>query len=216
MKTVVCLPTYNEEESLQEMIDQIRGLGFDLFVVDAGSGDQTVAIAQQNRVPVYQRDGKGKGWGVRKAIAVAKQQGFDNLVLIDCDCTYPPQSIPDLLTHLPAYDMAVGQRRITDIPKRNRLPNKFFTAFVNLLFGSRLRDVNSGMRVFKVEGMPPLDAEEFEVEAQMTIRALKKKLKIKEVPIEYRVRKGETKVRVRDGFVILWGILKEKFGGCDG
>lgn len=211
MKTVVCLPTYNEEESLQEMIEQIRQTGLDLFVVDDHSTDRTPEIAKRNGVPLYLRDGAGKGWGVRKAVQVAKEGGFDNLVLIDCDCTYPPRFIPQLLRHLPECDMVVGQRPIRAIPRLNRIPNRFFTGLVNLLFFASLKDVNSGMRVFKVAKMPALDAEKFDIEAQMTIRAIKSGLKIREVPIDYFERKGKTKVRLKDGLIILFGILKERF-----
>ncbi|OGQ48560.1 MAG: hypothetical protein A3H42_06910 [Deltaproteobacteria bacterium RIFCSPLOWO2_02_FULL_46_8] len=211
MKTVVCLPVYNEEESLQDMIDQIREVGFDLFVVDEHSKDKTLEIAEKNRVPVYQRDGSGKGWGVRKAVEVAKKMGYDNLALIDCDCTYPPKYIPELLKYLPEYDMAIGKRAISDIPRLNRLPNKFFNFLINMLFLSSLKDVNSGLRVIKLDQIPDLDAEKFDIEAQITIRALKKGLRIKEIPIEYLERKGKPKVRVKDGLVILFRIIRERF-----
>lgn len=211
MKTVVCLPIYNEEESLQDMIDQIREIGFDFFIVDEHSKDKTLEIAKKNGVPVYQRDGSGKGWGVRKAVEVAKKMGCDNLALIDCDCTYPPKYISELLKYLPEYDLIIGKRAIGDIPKLNRLPNKFFNFLINMLFLSSLKDVNSGLRVIKLDKIPDLDAEKFDIEAQITIRALKKGLKIKEVPIEYLERKGKPKVRVKDGLVILSRIIKERF-----
>lgn len=212
MRTVVCLPTYNEQESLQEMIRQIREIGSDLFIVDEHSKDKTLEIARQNNVPAYQREGSGKGCGVRKAIEIAKHQGYDNLVLIDCDCTYPPQSIPALLQYLPQYDMVVGWRKRENISPLNRFGNWFHTFWVNLLFFSTLKDINSGLRIFKLDKMPPLDAEKFDIEAQITTRALKNKLKIKEVPVDYLTRKGNTKVRMfKDGFIILSRIVRERF-----
>jgi len=71
MKTLVCLPTYNEIKSVEPMIDRIRNIGLDLILCDQNSTDGTVEKAGSKSVPVYQRDGYGKGWGVRKALEVA-------------------------------------------------------------------------------------------------------------------------------------------------
>lgn len=212
MKTVVCLPTYNEEESLQTMIDEMRALNLNLFIVDEHSMDKTLKIAQKNNVPAYQRDGSGKGWGVRKAIEIAKKEGYENLALIDCDCTYPPKYIPQLAKYLTEFDMVVGRRKTDNMPLLNRLGNKVYTYLVNVLFFSNLKDINSGLRIFKLNRMPYLDAEKFDIEVQITTRALKNKLTIKEIPIEYFQRKGNTKVRmIKDGFIILSRIFKERF-----
>src|SRR3989344_9270215 len=84
MKAVVCLPTRNEKDSIQLMIDSITKLGLPLFISDESSTDGTIAIAEKNNVPVYQRDGSGKGYGMKKAGEGARQLGYDVLVTIDC------------------------------------------------------------------------------------------------------------------------------------
>lgn len=212
MKTLVCLPTKNEAQSIESMIKRIKALGFKPFVIDENSKDGTIEIAKKNKVKVYQRDGLGKGFGVRKALQVAKKHGYDILVLIDCDTTYPPEEIPKLLKHIPKYDMVVGVRPLSKIKLLHRLPNLFHTMLINLLYNGHLKDINSGLRAIKISKMPMLSAQGFDIEAQMSIRALKKGLKIKEIPINFRrKRKGKEKIRIKDGFVILWRIIKEKF-----
>jgi len=210
MKPVVCLPTRNELDSIQIMIDEIKALKYDLFISDENSTDGTIEIAKKNKIPVYQRDGSGKGYGVIKALEIAKKNGYDTLILIDCDCTYPTKNIPELLKYMPKYDMVVGRRKMGHVKLLHRLPNMFHTGTINILFDGKLKDINSGLRAFKVDKFK-LDAGGFDIEAQISTRALKKKLKIKEVPIEYKERRGDSKIRIKDGFIILWRILKERF-----
>lgn len=211
MRIVVCLPTRNEIDSIKIMIDEIKKLGYDLFISDENSTDGTIDIAKKNKVPVYQRDGSGKGCGVKKAIEIALKKGYDILVLIDCDCSYPPTYITEILKYIPEYDLVIGKRLMKDIRFLHRLPNIIHSLAINLLYGSKLKDINSGLRAFKVNKINDVDAKGFDIEAQITIKALKKKLKIKEVPIKYRRRVGKSKIRIKDGFIILWRIIIEKF-----
>ncbi|HLC65149.1 MAG TPA: glycosyltransferase family 2 protein [Candidatus Nanoarchaeia archaeon] len=212
MKAVVCLPTRNEAESIQEMIDSIKRLGYDLFIADSNSTDGTQEIARKNKVEVYQRDGVGKGYGIRKAVEVASSKGYDVLVLLDCDKTYPPEEIPGMLEFFPEYDVVLGVRDMKEISFTHRLANIFHTQMINLFYGGHLHDINTGMRAFKVEKYKGLlTAKGFDIEAQMSLLALKKKMKIKEIPVRYLKRAGESKIRVSDGFLIAWRIIRDRF-----
>lgn len=213
MKTLVCLPTKNEKDSVQVMIDRIRKLNLDLIICDEQSDDGTLEIASNNSVAVYQRDGNGKGRGVIKALEVASKLNYDFLVLIDCDCSYPPEYILKLLDFLPGHDMVVGIRDMSSIQFSHKLVNIFHTSIINLLFIANLKDINSGLRVLRVNKFFGLiDAKGFDIEAQITTLALKNRLKIKEVPIEYRKRRGKSKIKAFDTFVIFRTIMKERFG----
>ena len=213
MKPIVCLPTRNEKENVQVMIGHIKSLGYGLFISDANSTDGTIEIAKKNKVPVYQRDGEGKGFGIRKALQIAKEKGYGILVLIDCDQTYPAEYIPVMIQHIEkeGYDMVVGARSLKEIKPFHRLPNKMHTLAINLLYGSRLKDINSGLRAFKVNKFKRFVSKGFDIEAEITVKALKNRLKIKEIPVEYKKRVGHSKIKVKDGFLILWRIIKERF-----
>ena len=216
MKPVVCLPTRNEKDSIQIMIDRIKKLKLPLFISDENSTDGTIAIAEKNKVPVYQRDGKGKGYGMQKAVEVAKKLGYDVLVTIDCDCTYPTERIPELLKLIDSgAGMAIGVRNMKNIRPLHRLPNLVHTWAINLLyfrwFGNSLHDINSGMRAFRLDRIKPFRSKGFDIEAEITIRAIKDGLKIREIPVEYEKRVGESKIRVKDGVTILMRIIKERF-----
>ena len=212
MKSCVVLPTKNEEESIAYMIDEIKKLSLPVIVVDEHSTDKTGEIAKSKGVEVFQREGSGKGAGIITAVKIADKKGYDIIVLIDCDSTYPPKYIPELLSHMNECDMAIGSRKMTDVKFLHRLPNIIHTQAINLLYNSRLHDINSGLRAFKVKKMLGLlNATGFDIEAQITAKALKHKFKIREIPIEYNKRLGSSKIRIKDGFVILSRIIKERF-----
>lgn len=212
MKACVILPTKNEEESIGYMIDEISKLNLPIIVVDEHSRDKTIEIAKSRNAEVYQRQGSGKGAGVISAVNIAEKNGYDVMVLIDCDATYPPKYIPEILSHMKENDMVIGVRQMSHVRFLHRLPNIIHTKLINLLFNARLNDINSGLRGIKLKKFHGLlNAEGFDIEAEMTIEALKHKLKIKEVPITYNKRLGSSKIRIKDGFVILLRILKERF-----
>jgi hypothetical protein len=149
---------------------------------------------------------------------VAKKLGFDILVTIDCDCTYPAEKILDLLRAIDeGAGMVIGVRNMKNIRPLHRLPNKLHTLAINLLFfrflgsGNWLHDINSGMRAFRLDKIRAFRSKGFDIEAEITIRAIKDGLKIREIPVEYEKRVGESKIRIKDGFSILVEIVKERF-----
>ena len=111
--------------------------------------------------------------------------------------------------------MAIGVRNMKNIRPLHRLPNLVHTWAINLLyfrwFGNSLHDINSGMRAFRIDKLRPFRSRGFDIEAEITVRAIKDGLKIKEIPVEYEKRVGESKIRIKDGFTILMRIIKERF-----
>ncbi len=214
IKIGIALVAKNEEESIAYMIDKLRKSGYeDIYVVDEQSKDKTKEIAESLSVTVYQREGKGFGCGLKSALKIAVTRGYDYIVRVDCDGSYPPEEIPKLVQYAQKYDLVAGIRDINKIRWLHRLPNLFHTMMTNILFNGKLHDVNSGMKLINVKKFYNLlDADGFDLEVQMSIRALKKGYLIKEVPINYKERFGGTsKIRIKDGFLILWRIIKERF-----
>jgi len=210
MKAVVCLPTKNEALSVARMVQAIRSLGLEVFLVDERSTDQTAAIAAEHGVPVFQRDGHGKGWGVRKAVEVAAARGDDVLVLIDCDCSYDPADIPRVLEAMEHHATVIGRRPMCEISWPHRLVNYLHTGTVNMLFGARLHDINSGLRALRVRAYAQgLTAEGFDIEAQLTTSALRRGLSVAEAPVHYHKRVGRSKIRAWDTVNILRRIFTE-------
>ncbi len=212
MRAIVCLPTRNECDSISLMVKKVKKLRLPVFVSDEHSTDGTIEIARKLKVPVYQRTCSGKGCGVQTALNIAKKKDYDILVLIDCDNTYPVEDIPKLLSLMKNYDMVVGERKFGNVPFVNRIGNFVHIWAINLLFFTRLKDINSGLRAMKVNKFAGIiDAKNFDIEAQITCRALKRGFKVKEIPINYHTRTGESKLRLMDGISIFWRIIIERF-----
>ena len=134
------------------------------------------------------------------------------MVLIDCDSTYPVELIPKMLSILKPKTMIVGARPMNSIIFVHRIGNLIHSQSINLLFGSKLTDANSGLRAFWVDDLAgKVDANGFDIEVDMTIKALKQGIKIKEIPIEYKARVGRSKILLTDGLRILFKIFKERF-----
>lgn len=213
-KVAIALITKNEEQNVGSMIERIRKAGFkDLYIVDERSTDRTGEIARKKNVKVYQRKGLGFGCGIISAIDIAYKKGYDYIVRLDCDGTYPPEEIHKLLEFIPEYDMVASYRGWKNIKLLHRFPNMFFTYLAGILFGFHINDINSGMKAIKVKKFHGvLDAPGFDLEAQMTLRAIKKRYKIKNVRINFRERtKGRSKIKISDGVLILKRIIKERF-----
>ena len=211
MRPLVCLPTYNEIKSIDAMADRIGAIGLDFIICDQDSTDGTIERARERGIPVYPRDGFGKGWGVRKALEAARERGCDVLVMIDCDCTYFPEDIPAVLAGMEDRDMIVGIRSMRDVRFSHRLVNHIHTGLVNRLFGGRFHDINSGLRAMRVEKFAGvLTAEGFDIEAQITANAARNGWRIGEVPVRYGTRIGRSKIRARDTFRIIRRIWTER------
>jgi len=213
-KIAIALITKNEEQNIAPMIDRIRKAGFkDIYVVDEHSTDKTAEISEKKGVKVYQRKGIGFGCGIRSAIDIACNKGYDYIIRLDCDGTYPPEEIHKLLESCPEYDLVAGCREFKNIKLLHRYPNILFTKLANFLFNCNIQDINSGMKAIKVAKFHYLlDADGFDLEAQLSLRAIKKGYKIKNVKINFSEReKGESKIKISDGFLILKRIIMERF-----
>ena len=211
LRTLVCLPAYNEELAIAGMIASIREQGWEVMVSDGGSADRTVEIAEKLDVMVLSRPGKGKGFGMSQSLKYAFSLGYDVAVFIDCDGTYPVLQIKHLVEKISDCDMAVGARKMQSIVLLNRAANYLFTGLINILFTARLKDTQSGLRALRVNKFQNfISATSFDVEAELTCKAIKKGYAIKEVVIDYYPRIGKSKVAFKDAFLILFRILRCK------
>ena len=137
---------------------------------------------------------------------------------MDCDRTYPIEYIEQCaVAAKEGYDLVNAGRRMSDIRMLNRLPNMFHTLLARMLYGGRITDVNSGMKLMKIDkflGKITTDGNDSTV--QTVIAALKNKYRIKEIKVPYNDRHGDasrgiSKIRYRDGILIMWRIIRDRF-----
>lgn len=217
MKVTVVVPTLNEEKGIANVVSDFRKLGFEVLVVDGGSKDRTREIAEQSGAKVILQTGKGKGNAVADAFKLLES---DVVVLVDGDGSYPAEEVFRLLEPIEKgiADHVIGNRFHSyekgAFTRLNLLGNKILNFFFRFAYGVSLNDILSGYRALRKEVYKNVEIQKsgFEVEVELTVETLAKGFRVAEVPISYRKRAGETKLRpIRDGFRIgraIYGMLK--------
>jgi hypothetical protein len=216
-RIAVLVPCYNEELSVAEVVlgfrEQLPGAAVHVF--DNNSTDRTVERAREAGALVHSVRRQGKGHVVQ---AMFHQVEADLYVMVDGDGTYPAAAVHRLIAPVLAgeADMVVGSRlhelSHSEFKAANRLGNRIFRGIVRLGFGARLTDILSGYRAFSrpfVKGVP-LFGGGFEIETELTIKALERGWRILEVPVDlvHRPAGSHSKIRLlRDGMLILNMIL---------
>lgn len=205
MKEVcILIPTLNEEETIGEIIRAFKSEGFEnIFVIDGNSTDSTRAIAAREGAHVEIQRGKGKGAAVKHAFELIEA---DIIVMIDGDGTYLPSEVRKLLDPIvnDEADHVIGNRFAYGgaFTRLHRLGNWVLNKIFGFGYGVKLKDILSGYRALTRESVKKLDLQRtgFEVETEMAIESVKKGLRIKEVPIRYEERRGQSKLNfLRDG-----------------
>jgi glycosyltransferase involved in cell wall biosynthesis len=205
MKEVsIIIPAYNEEESIGETLDQVKGAmdqsGFahEIIVVDDGSTDGTARIARERGVKLLQHPSNlGYGASLKAGIRRAR---YAVIAITDADGSYPSWKIPALLESIDEYDMVVGARvgERVSIPLMRRPAKWLLTRLANYLVGKEIPDLNSGLRVFKKEialAFFRILPSGFSFTATITLALLANDYLVKFVPIDYYPRGGRSKIR---------------------
>jgi glycosyltransferase involved in cell wall biosynthesis len=215
-RIAILIPCLNEEQTIGQVVQEFKVElpEAKIYVVDNDSTDNSVAEAQAAGASVMTEKRRGKGYVVQ---TMFQKVDADVYVIVDGDGTYPASKVHDLISPIQSdeADMVVGSRTAdaTSIfHPLNRLGNKFYQYVINFIFGTRLSDILSGYRSFNrkfVKGLP-LFVTGFEVETELTIKALQRGYRIDEVPVALRPRPAGSRSKIRvinDGMKILLTIL---------
>ncbi|MFX0203987.1 MAG: glycosyltransferase family 2 protein [Candidatus Hodarchaeota archaeon] len=224
-ETAIVIAALNEEEGIGPTLKEIESTVNDpfLLVVDGNSVDRTASIAKElgSEVLLQDRDTAGKGSAIAQALNHIDRD-MQYIVFIDADYTYPAENIPKMIKILeenPDVGMVIGNRFDTKFNFRKAINSRLFfgnrlIAFAqNLLNGVKLCDPLSGLRVVRgnlLRNWNP-KSKHFDIEVEMNYYIEKTGYKIREIPIQYRHRLGEKKLKLRDGFPILKRIVIESF-----
>lgn len=153
MRTLVIIPAYNEEESLETTVAKLTATApeVDYLVVNDGSADHTVDICRAHGYPFLDLTcNLGLAGAFQAGIKYAYRHGYDCAIQFDADGQHLPQYIPDLVCALEHADIAIGSRFV-DQPKGTSLRmfgSNIIQSAIKLTTGETIHDPTSGMRAF--------------------------------------------------------------------
>jgi glycosyltransferase involved in cell wall biosynthesis len=227
VKLSVIMPVYNEEDTLAEILSQVRAVDLqnvdkEIIVVDDGSTDGSRDIlareAEAGDLRVFHHEeNRGKGAAVRTAI---EQASGDMILIQDADLEYDPRDYSTLTQPIVEGRVAVvyGSRFLG--PRKamlfwHMLGNKILTLTTNVLYNAILSDMETCYKCFRADVLKdiPLHARRFDFEPEVTAKVLKRGHRIFEVPISYYGREYDEgkKITWRDAPIAFWTLIKYRF-----
>ena len=226
-KLSIIIPVYNEVNSLEQLVGMVEEVDFcgcekEIILVDDASTDGSKDLLKKmegKHTVLYHEKNKGKGAAIRTAIEKATG---DIIVIQDADLEYSPKDYNNLLPFLleDKADVVYGSRFLnTDNNKtfmlKNLIGNKVLTIMTNILFGSKITDMETCYKAFKKEIIKSftIKSDRFDFEPEITAKVLKKKARLKEVPISYSGRGHEEgkKIGWKDGVHAIMALIKFRF-----
>jgi glycosyltransferase involved in cell wall biosynthesis len=216
----VFIAAFNEEEGIGATISELsENINANrILVIDGHSYDRTVDVAKENGAEIFFQDGKGKGDALAKAVQCMNSD-VEYVVITDADFTYPAEYVPEMIQILennPQVGMVCGNRfskqaEGSAFQGRFTFGNKLLAFAHSFLNGINLKDPLTGLRVLRADILRSwiIKSKGFDIEVELNHQVRKQGFETIEVPIEYRERLGEKKLKMKHGATILKRILFE-------
>jgi len=227
MKVSIIIPAYNEEATIEEIILKVRavtlpeGTTREIIIVNDGSKDRTADIlgrfTGQKDTTVVHQNNQGKTGALLTGL---KHATGDIFLVQDADLEYDPAEHPSLLAPILNGETQVvyGSRFLGTIKSMefvNRFANNISNRTINLLYGSKITDINTCYKVFTRQAFEGITirGNHFSMDTEVTVKFLLKGYTIKEVPISYvaRSRAEGKKIKWSTALVMYWQIIKYRF-----
>jgi dolichol-phosphate mannosyltransferase len=233
MKIFVTIPTYNERENIEVLIQDILSLGrgIEVVVADDDSPDGTWKVAEElsHSNPavhlLHRKENRGRGSAGKDAFHYALTEGADLIIEMDGDLSHSPQFIPSLIEGTQYFDVVIGSRYVQggkDMRTSGvrKVISRVSNWYARTVLGLPIIDCNSGFRCFKkqvLEAINPLSLKSTgpSIVHELLYKAYKKGFTIGEIPIQFFEReKDRSKLTftrlLRGWYMILkirWGLI---------
>lgn len=194
---MIVVPARNEAPRVGRVVAELRAVlpGVPILVVENGSSDATAAVASDAGAEVLTSE-PGYARALRAGFAAALLRNPPWIAQLDADEQHPAAALPGLLAALAEADLVVGSRFMGDagypVPLPRRAANHALAAWASVCAGRRLRDVTSGLRAWRPSALATLLADwpEEMADANLLVRAVRRGLRVRELPVRMRARTG--------------------------
>ncbi|MFM7232861.1 MAG: polyprenol monophosphomannose synthase [bacterium] len=219
MEKLVIVPTYNERENIDLLLERLLALpfGLEVLVVDDGSPDGTADLVKawrerEPRVHLLQRPGKmGLGSAYRDGFRYALSHGAEYIFEMDADFSHDPDAIGSFLEAAKDADIVLGSRYLHGVtvvnwPLSRLILSYSANLYTRIVTGMPLMDATGGFKCFRrraLEGirLDRVRTEGYGFQIEMSFRCWKRGFRIKEIPIVFVDRRaGVSKMNKR----IIW------------
>ncbi len=236
MKLSIVIPVFNEQDTIESVLQRVASVslpcGKEIIVVDDGSSDTTKskiknqkAKGKENISMIEHEKNMGKGAAIRSGI---KKATGDYILIQDADLEYNPEEIPKLLrpilkptthnaqrtTHLAVYGSRFMNGR-PPMPLLYYLGNAFLTTITNLLYHTRLTDMETGYKLLPAAFAKTISWKStgFDIEPEITAQLVHAGIRIIEVPIQYhgRTHLAGKKLTIKDAVGAITTLIRQKF-----
>jgi dolichol-phosphate mannosyltransferase len=239
VRTLVCVPTYQEAANVDRFLRAVRASApdADLLVCDDNSPDGTGELAEQTgaelgRVQVLHRPGKeGLGAAYREGFRWGLDQGYDVIIQMDCDFSHDPAMIPTLLDAVAdGVDCAIGSRYVPGgstpgWPLHRRMLSRYGNRYTAGVLRLGIKDATGGFRAYRASTLETIDidstrANGYAFQSEVALRMVQAGLRLEEIPItfvdrEYGTSKMSVKIMAESmARVTTWGI-RSRLGRAD-
>ena len=218
-RIAVLIPCFNEEATIAKVVTDFKSVLPDavIYVYDNNSTDNSVSLAAAAGAVVRHEYRQGKGNVIRRMFREIDAEAY---IMVDADDTYPAENAGAMVNLVLARhaDMVIGDRLSSTYETENKrrfhnFGNNLVRSSINQLFHTSIRDIMTGYRAFSYEFVKtfPVLSSGFEIETEMTIHAIDRKMQIETVVVEYRDRPegSESKLNtIPDGIKVLRTIVK--------
>jgi dolichol-phosphate mannosyltransferase len=223
--SLVVIPTYNEAESIGEVLSGLKNLDVDVLVIDDGSPDGTADIVRMHAIEVIEREGKqGLGSAYRTGFSIGIQRGYTYIIEMDADGSHQVQDLEKMLEWIGSADLLIGSRWVTDGAIQNwsrfrEYLSKSANTYAKLLLSLGVKDTTSGFRIYTTALLKKMEvltirSEGYCFQIEMTRRAISRGGSIAEIPITFVERTyGKSKMSFAIALeavvrITAWGALR--------
>ncbi|WP_419173391.1 polyprenol monophosphomannose synthase [Halobacteriovorax sp.] len=226
-KTLIIIPTFNEIDNIERMIDTIftKYPSVSLLIIEDGSPDGTADVVKRkmetnDQLHIIERTGKlGLGTAYITGFKWALENGYDFVFEMDCDFSHDPDSVKDLLAAAQENDLVIGSRyidgiRIINWPFRRLLLSYCASIYTRFVTGIPVLDTTGGFKCFTRKALETLNLNKiissgYIFQLELNYKVWDAGLKVKEVPIIfYERRDGQSKMGGGIIFEALFNVLK--------